>query len=121
MSYGQGSSREHAAICPMYLGVKAVIAKSMERIHKANLVNFGIIPLVFKNEKDYDTLEQNDELEIPDVHSLLKKGKPLIIKNKTKQKQFEVSYDLSEREKLILLAGGTLSLMGEKHNIKITT
>ncbi|MCX6665713.1 MAG: aconitate hydratase [Euryarchaeota archaeon] len=114
VSYGQGSSREHAAICPMYLGVKAVIAKSMERIHKANLVNFGIIPLTFKNEKDYDMIDQNDELEIPDVHSFLKKGKTMIVRNKTKDKQFEVTYDLSEREKQILLSGGTLNFMGKK-------
>jgi len=109
VSYGQGSSREHAALCPMYLGVKAVIAKSMERIHKANLVNFGIIPLKFKNEKDYDIIDQNDELEIPDIPALLKKGKPLVVKDKTKSKTFEVEYDLSEREKQILLAGGTLN------------
>ena len=114
VSYGQGSSREHAAICPMYLGVKAVIAKSMERIHKANLVNFGIIPLTFKQEKDYDMIDQNDELEIPDIHNLLKKGKTLIVKNKTKNKQFEATYDLSEREKQILLAGGALNFMGKK-------
>ncbi len=109
VSYGQGSSREHAAICPMYLGVKAVIAKSMERIHKANLVNFGIIPLKFKNEKDYDTIDQNDDLEIQNIPELLKKGKTIIVKNKTKNKTFEVEYDLSEREKQILLAGGTLN------------
>ncbi len=114
VSYGQGSSREHAAICPMYLGVKAVIAKSMERIHKANLVNFGIIPLTFKQEKDYDMIDQNDELEIPDIHNLLKKGKTLVVKNKTKNKQFEVTYDLSEREKQILLVGGTLNFIGKK-------
>jgi aconitate hydratase len=109
VSYGQGSSREHAAICPMYLGVKAVIAKSMERIHKANLVNFGIIPLKFKNEMDYDTIDQSDELVIENIHSMLKKGKPLTVKDKTKNKTFEVEYELSEREKMILLAGGTLN------------
>ena len=64
-SYGQGSSREHAALCPMYLGVKAIIAKSVERIHAANLVNFGIISLSFKNMADYDKIEQGDEIEIP--------------------------------------------------------
>ena len=114
VSYGQGSSREHAAICPMYLGVKAVIAKSMERIHKANLVNFGIIPLKFKNENDYDKIDQNDELELLNIHTSLKQGKPIIVKNKTKNKEFEVEYDLSDREKLILLAGGTLSFIGGK-------
>lgn len=111
VSYGQGSSREHAALCPMYLGVKAVIAKSMERIHKANLVNFGIIPLTFTNEKDYDIIDENDELEIPNVRLLLEKGKPLVAKNKTKGNEISVTYDLSEREKLILLAGGALNML----------
>jgi len=114
VSYGQGSSREHAAICPMYLGVKAVIAKSLERIHKANLVNFGIIPLKFKNENDYEIIDQNDELEILNIPALLKKGEKITIKDKTKNKTFDVEYDLSDREKKILLAGGTLNLMGEK-------
>ena len=114
VSYGQGSSREHAAICPMYLGVKAVIAKSLERIHKANLVNFGIIPLKFKNENDYEIIDQNDELEISNIPTLLKKGEKITIKDKTKNKTFDVEYDLSDREKKILLAGGTLNLMGGK-------
>ncbi len=114
VSYGQGSSREHAAICPMYLGVKAVIAKSLERIHKANLVNFGILPLKFKNEEDYDIIDQNDELEISNIITLLKKGEKLTIKNKTKNKTFDTEYDLSDREKKILLAGGTLNLMRGK-------
>ncbi|MCJ7571607.1 MAG: aconitate hydratase [Candidatus Thermoplasmatota archaeon] len=114
VSYGQGSSREHAAICPMYLGVKAVIAKSLERIHKANLVNFGIIPLKFKNENDYEIIDQNDELEILNIPALLKKGEKITIKDKTKNKTFDVEYDLSDREKKILLAGGTLNLMGGK-------
>jgi len=114
LSYGQGSSREHAAICPMYLGVKAVIAKSLERIHKANLVNFGIIPLKFKNENDYEIIDQNDELEISNIPVLLKKGEKITIKNKTKNKEFDVEYDLSDREKKILLAGGTLNFMGVK-------
>jgi aconitate hydratase len=98
----------------MYLGVKAVIAKSLERIHKANLVNFGIIPLRFKNENDYEIIDQNDELEIPNIPALLKKGEKITIKDKTKNKTFDVEYDLSDREKKILLAGGTLNLMGGK-------
>jgi aconitate hydratase len=117
VSYGQGSSREHAAICPMYLGVKAVIAKSMERIHKANLVNFGIIPLIFKNEADYDTIDQNDELEIANIHNLLNENKPITVLNKTKNKSFEVEYELSDREKEVLLAGGTLKYMSDKNNL----
>jgi len=67
LSYGQGSSREHAALCPMYLGVKAVIAKSIERIHAANLVNFGIVPFSFADEKDYDVLPAGANITIPDV------------------------------------------------------
>ncbi|MGF3584892.1 MAG: aconitate hydratase, partial [Thermoplasmatota archaeon] len=74
-----------------------------------NLVNFGIIPLRFKNENDYDVVDQNDEIEITNIPTLLKNGKPLTVKDKTKNKTFEVEYDLSEREKQILLAGGTLN------------
>ncbi|OYT28349.1 aconitate hydratase [Thermoplasmatales archaeon ex4572_165] len=111
LSYGQGSSREHAALCPMYMGVKAVIAKSMERIHNANLINFGILPLNFKDEKDYDGINQGDELEIPDIKSSLKESKNLIVKNKTKGTEFEATYVLSDRQKNVLLAGGTLSYM----------
>ncbi len=114
LSYGQGSSREHAAICPMYLGVKAVIAKSFERIHAANLVNFGIAPLIFKNEADYDEIEQGDEIEIPDIREQIKEGKDITVINKTKNTSFTVTYNLSERQKEILLAGGTLNYMASK-------
>ena len=114
LSYGQGSSREHAALCPMYMGVKAVIAKSFERIHKANLINFGILPLTFKKAEDYNAVDQNDEIEIPDVKESLRSGKPIVVYNKTKGTTFEVEYDLSERQKMILLAGGTLAYMKKK-------
>lgn len=113
-SYGQGSSREHAALCPMYMGVKAVIAKSMERIHEANLLNFGIVPLKFIEEEDYDKIDQGDELEIPNLKERIKEGKPVVVKNKTKGNEFETKYDLSERQKKILLAGGTLALMKQQ-------
>jgi aconitate hydratase len=113
VSYGQGSSREHAALCPMYLGVKAVIAKSMERIHTDNLINFGIIPLTFNNETDYDQIEQGDELEIPDIRKIIQSGGQLVVKNKTKGTQIAVSYSLSERQRSTILAGGTLALMGK--------
>ncbi|HDM67401.1 MAG TPA: aconitate hydratase [Thermoplasmatales archaeon] len=109
LSYGQGSSREHAALCPMYMGVKAVIAKSLERIHNANLINFGILPLTFKDEKDYDNIDQGDELEIPDVKEKIKDGKPLVVKNKTKGTEFKVEANLSKRQREILLMGGTLA------------
>ena len=114
LSYGQGSSREHAALCPMFLGVKAVIAKSFERIHSANLINFGIIPLTFKLESDYDEIESGDEIEIPNIRELISKNEPLIVKNLTKKKDFEVNYELSERQRNILLAGGMLSYIKSK-------
>jgi aconitate hydratase len=110
VSYGQGSSREHAALCPMYMGVKVVIAKSMERIHKANLINFGIIPLTFVNKDDYTTIDQGDHLEIPGVRTLLSgTGTTMNVKNKTKGKEFTATFDLSERDKHIILAGGSLN------------
>ena len=110
LSYGQGSSREHAAICPMYLGVKAVIAKSFERIHTANLINFGILPLTFKNEGDYDRIDQGDALEMPDIREIIANGRPLIVKDTTKGLEFLAVYDLSERQKAMILAGGALNL-----------
>ncbi|MDH7506439.1 MAG: aconitate hydratase [Candidatus Thermoplasmatota archaeon] len=115
LSYGQGSSREHAALCPMYMGVKTVIAKSMERIHKANLINFGILPLTFLDENDYKNVDQGDKLEIPDTRkTLLGTTNKLKVLNKTKNKEFEAVFDLSERDKKIILAGGTLNLIGQK-------
>lgn len=105
-NYGQGSSREHAALCPMYLGVKAVIVKSFARIHLANLVNFGIVPLTFQNPADYDKIDLNDELHI-DVSDL---SKPLVLDNWTKGLKIPVAHQLSERDIEILKAGGQLSL-----------
>ncbi len=107
-SYGQGSSREHAALCPMYLGVKAVVAKSVERIHAANLVNFGIISLSFKNMADYDKIDQGDEIEIPDIKKKLQNNEPVILIDKTKNLKIELGYSLSQRQKDILFAGGLL-------------
>jgi aconitate hydratase len=114
VSYGQGSSREHAALCPMYMGVKAVITKSMERIHKANLINFGILPLTFHNEADYETVEQGDALEIADVRAIVEADGTLVVKNVTKGTEFRVDYDLSARQMETILAGGTLALMGQR-------
>ncbi|OEH86613.1 aconitate hydratase [Desulfuribacillus stibiiarsenatis] len=108
-NYGQGSSREHAALAPMYLGVKAVITKSFARIHKANLVNFGIVPFTFKNEADYETIDQMDELEIPNIREQMQNGTEITVKNVTKGTEFTVEYDLSERQISILLAGGQLN------------
>ena len=107
-SYGQGSSREHAALCPMYLGVKAIIAKSIERIHAANLVNFGIIPLYFKDVADYDKIMQGDSVEIPDIKAKLQNNEPITLVNKTKKTKIKLTYNLSERQKDILYEGGLL-------------
>lgn len=114
VSYGQGSSREHAALCPMYLGTRAVIAKSMERIHIANLINVGILPLTLANEADYERIEQGDEIEIPDVRSRIQNGETVIARDLTRGFEFELKYDLSDRQKQIVLAGGTLAYMKEK-------
>lgn len=113
LSYGQGSSREHAALCPMYLGVKVVLAKSLERIHTDNLINFGIVPLTFQQESDYDSIAQDDVLEIPNIRKLIAEGGTLVVLNRTKGTQFTVGYNLSQRQKKTVLAGGTLALMGK--------
>lgn len=110
LSYGQGSSREHAALCPMYLGVRAVIAKSLERIHAANLVNFGILPLTFVNGADYDEIDQQDELEIADARKIIAAGGDLLVQNRTKGTSFYVSYVLSVRQRQIILTGGALNI-----------
>ena len=110
LSYGQGSSREHAALCPMYLGVGAVIAKSFERIHAANLINFGILPLTFCNDSDYDKINQGDELEIIEVRKVIAGNGKLLVKNKTNGVSFCVTCVLSERQKKIVLAGGALNI-----------
>ncbi|MFA5102752.1 MAG: aconitate hydratase [Candidatus Thermoplasmatota archaeon] len=110
VSYGQGSSREHAALCPMYMGVKAVIAKSMERIHKANLVNFGILPLTFVHKDDYATIDRGDHLEIPGIRAVLSgKETTVNVKNTTKGTEFMVAFELSDRDRHIILAGGSLN------------
>jgi aconitate hydratase len=114
-SYGEGSSREHAALCPMFLGVKIVLAKSFQRIHTDNLLNFGILPLTFKNESDYDRINQGDELEIQGIVQTINSGRPLIVKNKTKSIDIPVAYTLTERQKQIVFAGGVLSLQKQKY------
>ena len=110
LSYGQGSSREHAALCPMYLGVRAVIAKSFERIHAANLINFGIMPLTFATAGDYDEIDKNNELEIDAARNNISDGNNLLVQNKTKGTSFAVTCHLSARQKQILLAGGALNV-----------
>ena len=112
-NYGQGSSREHAALVPLYLGVKAVIVKSFARIHCANLANAGILPLVFKNTSDYDRIDQMDNLSIPNIKECLESGSDIIVKDLTKDFEFSVTAILSERQKKIVLAGGLLNYTKE--------
>jgi len=117
-SYGQGSSREHAALCPMYLGVKAVIAVSIERIHMANLFNFGILPLVFTDPDDYQRIEQGDKLEIRGIRNLLTADDPpplsVSLHNLSKGTDIPLTADFSQRQRSLLLAGGLLNLTREK-------
>jgi aconitate hydratase len=108
-NYGQGSSREHAAIAPMYLGIQAVIVKSFARIHRANLINFGILPLLFKSEQDYDRIEQGDVLEVKDALSAVKGSQTFTVVNQTKEYIFDVTANLNLREKELILKGGLLS------------
>ena len=112
-NYGQGSSREHAALVPLYLGVRAVIAKSFARIHVANLINVGILPLTFKNSEDYDRLNLNDTLTFSDVHSGMDKG-VIMMKDETTGESFELSCSFTERQKDILKAGGLLAYTKEQ-------
>ncbi len=107
-NYGQGSSREHAALVPMYLGVRAVITKSFARIHIANLINAGIMPLTFKNPDDYDKLSQGDKLTLNNVFEGMDKG-VITLKNETTGESFELCVSFTERQKAILKAGGLLS------------
>jgi aconitate hydratase len=107
-NYGQGSSREHAAIAPMYLGVQAVIVKSFARIHRANLINFGILPLLFANQSDYENIHQGDMLLIKDIHAGMKGEQRYVVENTTKGITFAVVSNLNDRECAILLQGGLL-------------
>lgn len=114
-SYGQGSSREHAAICPSYLGVKAVFAKAIERIHKTNLVNFGILPLIFESDSDYDSIKQGDTLRIEGIHAALDGDKELTVRNVDKGTEFRVRIDVSDRQAEILKDGGTLNHIAKRN------
>ena len=116
VNYGQGSSREHAALAPLHLGVKAVLVKSFARIHRSNLINAGILPLTFVNENDYDMINEGDDLVIGGVIDDIKNGNNLIIKNNTNGKEIEVNCELSGRAKDIILAGGLLNYT--KENLK---
>jgi aconitate hydratase len=115
VNYGQGSSREHAALVPLYLGIKAVLAKSFARIHQANLVNNGIIPLVFKKLEDYDDIKEMDELLIEDAISQVK-SRTIKLKNLTKGKEYKMILDITLRQREMIIQGGLLNLIRLKEN-----
>jgi aconitate hydratase len=107
-NYGQGSSREHAAIAPRFLGIRAKIVKSFARIHKANLVNFGVLPLIFKDPTDYDLIDQGDRVSFPNVRRLVENGStdiPILVNGR----EITTFLDVSDRQRKELLAGGTLN------------
>ncbi len=112
-NYGQGSSREHAALAPLYLGVKAVIVKSFARIHMANLINAGIIPLTFTDEADYDRIDQNDELKFSNLTEAIMTADELTVTNVSRGFDFKVKLDLSERQRAMIKAGGLLNYTRE--------
>lgn len=118
LSYGQGSSREHAAMCPMYLGVKAVIARSIERIHAANLVNFGILPLTFSHDSDYESLKQGSRIAIPGIRRTLETGATEIAAveevEEDGSREISLEMNLSKRQREILIAGGLLPFTVQK-------
>jgi len=108
-NYGQGSSREHAALVPLYLGVKAVLAKSFARIHRANLINAGIIPLTFINTQDYDRINEFDELVIPDLCTQLQSGELIVVEDRKRGISWQMVCTLTPRERAVLLAGGKIN------------
>lgn len=114
-NYGQGSSREHAALAPSFLGVKAVFAKSYARIHRSNLVNFGILPLVFANESDYKHIDKEDVLKISNIPESVRKGTDFQIVNQTKGKTISMKCPLTEHERAVLLDGGLINYMVKHH------
>ncbi|MCS7196230.1 MAG: aconitate hydratase [Aquificaceae bacterium] len=118
-NYGQGSSREHAALAPRFLGVRAVIAKSFARIHHANLVNFGIVPLEFLDKEDYGKFSLGDELEIPGLLERLKEGKEVVVINKATGEEVLCRYNLTPKQVSVLLAGGLLNWIKKKQGVPL--
>jgi aconitate hydratase len=118
-NYGQGSSREHAALAPRFLGVRAVLAKSFARIHHANLVNFGIVPLEFKNKEDYNKFSLGDEILISELESRLKEGKEIVVINKTTGEEIVCTYNLTPKQVSVLLKGGLLNWIKNKQGVKV--
>ena len=113
VNYGQGSSREHAALVPLYLGVRAVVAKSFARIHAANLINAGIMPLTFKNAEDYDKVSQGDMLSLTDVYAGMESGE-ITMKNDTTGEAYTLCCSFTDRQKAILKAGSLLNYTKEQ-------
>ncbi|MGQ9617461.1 MAG: aconitate hydratase [Candidatus Aminicenantia bacterium] len=118
-NYGQGSSREHAALAPMYLGLRAVLAKSFARIHRSNLINFGIFPLTFLNPADYEKIEEGDILEIVDIYNSLENDKTFKVINKSKNYTFEATARFTRKEKEVLKAGGLLPYIRRKRGSSV--
>ena len=114
-NYGQGSSREHAALVPLYLGIKSVIAKSFARIHQANLINAGIVPFTFANPDDYDRIDKGDNLAVKGIRSTIENDGEAILVNETKGESYPLSFSFSGRQKDIILAGGLLNYTRESH------
>ena len=115
-NYGQGSSREHAALAPLYLGVKAVVVKSFARIHKANLVNSGILPLTFVNPGDYDKITEGDQLALKGLREAVAGKQPIVLRNLTTGDEYQLACELSDRAREIILAGGLLRYTKAQHN-----
>ena len=118
-NYGQGSSREHAALAPRFLGVRVVLAKSFARIHHANLVNFGIVPLEFVNKADYSEFSLGDQILIPDLYERLREGKEVVVINQTTGKEILSKYNLTPKQISVLLAGGLLNWIKEKQRAEV--
>jgi len=117
-NYGQGSSREHAALAPRFLGLKAVIAKSFARIHRQNLINFGILALTFSNPADWEKIEQDDELEIPDVRDAIQRATQVKVRNKTKNQEYQTEHAMSSRQIEMILEGSLINVIRKKHRQK---
>jgi aconitate hydratase len=108
-NYGQGSSREHAALAPRFLGLRAVFAKSFARIHAQNLVNFGILPLTFENPADWGDINQNDVLRLENLRTVLQSGRRIEVRNLTRSRSYRVIHQLSGRQLTMALAGGLIN------------
>lgn len=114
-NYGQGSSREHAAIAPRYLGLRAVIAKRFARIHAQNLINFGVLPLTFADLVDYERVDVGDELAVPHVAEQIRAGFDVTVENRTKGHAFRCTHAMSSRQVELVVAGSLLSFLRSRH------